>query len=83
MKLYHDCAINLSRKSREINCLTVSGYYPVNRLVKLQINIRIYPLSVKIIDIRSNPTWNWWRAAVSGLVADLLNFLYTEVSTVF
>ena len=56
MKLYHDFAINLSRKSREINCLTVSGYYPDNRLVKLQLNIWIYPLSVKIIDIRTNPT---------------------------
>jgi len=30
--------INSSRKSLEINCLTISGYYPVNRLVKTQIS---------------------------------------------
>ena len=35
IKLCHE--FNSSRKSREINCRTISGYYPVNRLVKIQI----------------------------------------------
>jgi len=38
IKLYYDFAINLSRKSREINCPTISGHYPVNRLVKMKIS---------------------------------------------
>ena len=41
MKLCHDFTINLLRKSREINCLTISKYYPVS----YNANIRIYPLS--------------------------------------
>jgi len=41
IKLCHEFAFNLSRKSREINYLTISGYYPVYRLA--------------IIDIRTKP----------------------------
>jgi len=37
IKLCHDFTINLSHKSHEINCLTISGYYLVNRLAKIQI----------------------------------------------
>ena len=48
----HDFTMNLSRKSRETNCLTISGYYPVNQLPNIQIYIRI----VKIIDIPTNPS---------------------------
>jgi len=37
-KLCHEFAFNLSRKSREINYLTIGGYYPLNRLAKIQIS---------------------------------------------
>jgi len=46
-KLCHNFTINLSRKSREINCLTISGYYPVNWLVKMQISGYIHHLDSK------------------------------------
>ena len=37
IKLCHEFAFNLSRKFLEIICLTISGYYPANRLAKIQI----------------------------------------------
>ena len=50
IKLCHEFALNLLRKSCEINYLTISGYYPVNRLAKLQISGYIrYPDSKTIL----------------------------------
>jgi len=37
IKLCHDFTINSSRKSREINRLTISSYYPISRLAEIQI----------------------------------------------
>jgi len=49
-KLFHEFTFNLSRKSREINYLTISGYYPDNRLAKIQISGHIrYPDSKKYL----------------------------------
>jgi len=44
----HEFSFNLSRKTREINYLPISGYYPVSQ----HTNTR----RVIIIDIRTNPT---------------------------
>jgi len=38
-KLFHGFAFNISRKSREIQYIKISGYYPVNQLAKLQIQM--------------------------------------------
>ena len=54
-KLCHDFASNSSRSSRKINCLTISGYCPINRLAKIQINRFIrYPDRKNYIDITTN-----------------------------
>jgi len=56
IKLCHDFTSNLSRKSREISCLTISGNYLVNRLVETQLYGYIpYPDSQIIIDGQTNP----------------------------
>jgi len=50
IKLCHDFAINY----REIDCLTISNYYPVKLLAKIQIHRYIRYPDGQNIDIRTN-----------------------------
>ena len=56
IKLRHDFTVNLSHKSSDITCLTISGHYPVNRWVNTKISDISVTLIVKSIDIRTNPS---------------------------